>query len=205
MVAIYNKGREGGSALAVKSTLGGLYDFADVLPDVYTIQATAVYGDKAFFVSEEATVGAGGLANLTLTLLPGIELTGSVRFKSSSGRRGRVRLDLFPASGSVEWNEAGDSFTISNVLQRKYQLGVMPLRDDASGEADFYVQSVQMRGQDIQGREFSVVGGADPIDIVLADDFGTLTGTVTDAEGKPVSSGVRLDGPSLLARFRRRR
>ncbi len=105
-----------------------------------------------------------------------------------------MRLDLFPASGSVEWNEAGDSFTISNVLQRKYQLGIMPLRDDSSGEVDFYVQSVQMRGQDVQGREFSVVGGAAPIDIVLADDFGTLTGTVTDAEGKPVSTGVRVDG-----------
>ncbi len=102
VVAIYNKGREGGTALAVKSTLGGLYDFADVLPDVYTIQATAVYGDKAFFVSEEATVGAGGLANLALTLLPGIELTGSVRFKSSSGRRGRVRLDLLPQAD--RWN-----------------------------------------------------------------------------------------------------
>ncbi len=41
VVAIYNKGREGGTALAVKSTLGGLYDFADVVPDLYTIQATA--------------------------------------------------------------------------------------------------------------------------------------------------------------------
>jgi hypothetical protein len=201
IVSIYNRGREGGTALATKSTLGGLYDFADVLPDVYTVQATAVSGDKAFFVSEEVTVGAAGLANFGLTLLPSIELTGSVRSKTSSGRRGRVRLDLFPASGSVEWNEAGDSFTISNVLPRKYQLGIMPVRDDASGEVDFYVQSVQMRGQDIQGREFSVVGGAGPIEIVLADDFGTLTGTVTDGEGKPVSTGVRVEGQRYSAAF----
>jgi len=193
-VAIYKRGREDGPELAVKSTVGGLYDFGDVLPDVYTVQATVVSGDKALFVSEDVTVGTGGLANLALTLLPSIELTGSVRFKSSPGHRGRVRLDLFPGSGSVEWNEAGDSFTISNVMQRKYQLGIMPLQDDGAGEAEFYVQSVQMRGQDVQGREFSVVGGAAPIDIVLADDFGTLTGTVTDAEGKPVSSGVRIDG-----------
>jgi Carboxypeptidase regulatory-like domain len=202
MVALYNKGREGGTALAVKSTLGGLYDFPDVLPDVYTVQATAVYGEKAFFVSEDAAVGAGGLANLGLTLLPSIDLTGSVRFKSPSGRRGRVRLDLFPASGSVEWNEAGDSFTISNVLQRKYRLGIIALQADGSGGMDdFYVQSVQMRGEDLQGQEFSVVGGAAPIDIVLADDFGTLTGTVTDSDGKPVSSGVRVSGKGYSVAF----
>jgi len=191
VVSIYKQGRETGSPLAVKSALSGLYGFADVLPDVYTIQATAVYGDKAFYVSEDVTVGSGGIANLALTLLPSIDLTGSLRFKSSSGQRARVRLDLIPSSGSVEWNEAGDSFTLSNVLQRKYRLAIILLKDDGSaGGVDFYVQSVRMRDQDVQGREFSVVGGAAPIDIVLADDFGTVAGTVTDAEGKPVSSGV---------------
>ena len=124
----------------------------------------------------------------------------SNRFHDSS-KRGRIKLDLIPGSGAVEWNEAGDSFTISNVLQRKYQLGIMPLQDEDTGEAAFYVQSVQMRGQDIQGQEFSVVGGAAPIDIVLADDFGTLTGTVTDPDGKPVSSGVRVEGRGYSISF----
>ncbi|HXJ43359.1 MAG TPA: carboxypeptidase-like regulatory domain-containing protein, partial [Bryobacteraceae bacterium] len=164
----------------------------------YILQATAVYGDKLFFVSEEVTVGSSGIANLALTLLPSIELTGSVRLKSSSGQRARVRLDLDPASGSVEWNEAGDSFIISSVLQRKYRLGIIPLKDDGDGTVDFYVKSVRMGNQDIQRKEFSVVGGAAPIDIVLADDTGTLAGTVTDAGGNPVSSRVWVSQQGVL-------
>jgi len=193
VVSIYRQGRENQSAMTAKSAIGGLYDF-EVLPDVYTIEASAVYGDKPFFASEEVTVGSGGIGRLALTLLPGIDLTGSVRFKSSTAQRARVRLDLSPASGwSVEWNEAHDSFTISNVLQRKYRLGVLPMKDDGSAVTDdFYVQSVRMRDEDVQGREFSVVGGAAPLEIVLADDIGTLAGTVADAEGKPVSSTVRV-------------
>jgi hypothetical protein len=201
-VSIYRQGWTAEPAMAVKSAPGGVFDFSDVVPDVYTIEAAAISGDKPFFVSEDVTVGSGGITNLTLTMLPSISLTGSVRFQSSSGpKKAQLRVDLNPASGSVEWNETGDQFTISSVLQRKYRLGVIPLASDGAGVSpDFYVQSVRLNNQDVLGREFSVVGGAGPIDIVLADDFGTISGTVTDAEGKPAMSPVWVSGQNYQMR-----
>jgi hypothetical protein len=88
--------------MAAKSVIVGLYDFAEVLPDMYTIEAGAVYGDKTFFVSEDVRVGSCGIANLALTLLPSIDLTtGSVRFKSSSTD---IHRPLVDGTGLAEYD-----------------------------------------------------------------------------------------------------
>ena len=73
-----------------------------MLPDVYTIQVSAVYGDKPLYASEVLTVGAVGIANLSLTALPSIDVTGSVPFSSFIGKKARVRVDLSPETASVE-------------------------------------------------------------------------------------------------------
>src|SRR5207249_4981485 len=105
----------------------------------------------------------------------------------------RVRVDLQPQTGTVEWNDAADAFTITNVLQRNYRLQVIPMQaDGAPGGLDFYVQSIRIGNEDVFGREFSAAAGMAPIEIAVADDMGSITGTVTDTSGNPAEATVLL-------------
>jgi hypothetical protein len=156
------------------------FDLSGIVPGDYAIQVSAVSGERSFFAFEDVTVG---IANLRLTALPSVSLTGAVRFVTASGQpRPHVNVRLFPDSGTLQWDAAGDTFTVSDVIPRKYRVS-------ANAGPAAYVRSMKFQDRDVLEKEF-VLSTPGNLEIVLADDFGTIDGNVTDSDGNPVAAIV---------------
>jgi hypothetical protein len=193
VVQFWNAAIDGAPPREAQRTTGGQFDLAGIVPNFYTFRASAVDGDKSYFAIQDVNVGSGGFENLRLSALPGISISGSVRFELASGQpKPKVRLDLLPDSGSLAWDEGGDSFTISNVIQRKYRMVTFAEQG--------YIRSMKFQGRDVLGQEIELTASTDQLEVVVADDFGRLEGAVTDADGKPVAASVLLerDGVQLM-------
>ena len=186
VVQFWNAAIDGAPPQGAQRTTGGQFDLAGVVPNLYTFRASAIDGDKSFFAIQDVNVGSGGFENLRLSALPSISISGTVRFELASGQpKPKVRLDLLPDSGSLVWDEGGDSFTISNVIPRKYRF--LTLADPG------YVKSMKFQGRDLLGQDIELIAPTDQLEIVVADDFGRLDGTITDTDGKPVAASVLLE------------
>ncbi len=175
------------SPIATQRASANRFDFPAIVPNEYTLQVSAVSGEKSFFAIEDVTVGSGGVANLRLTALPSVSLTGAVRFVTASAQpKPRVNVRLYPDSGNLQWDASGDNFTVSDVIPRKYRINA-----DAGPAA--YVRSMKLQNRDVLGTEF-VLSMPGNLEIVIADDFGTVDGSVTDSDGQPVAAVVLLQG-----------
>ena len=52
---------------------------------------------------------------------------------------------------------------------------------------------MKFQGRDVLGQEIELTAPTDQLEIVFADDFGRLEGTITDADGKPLAASVLLE------------
>jgi hypothetical protein len=180
------------SPIVAQRASASQFDLSAVVPGDYTVQASAVGGEKSFFAIEDVTVGSGGVANLRLSALPSVSLTGAIRFVTASAQpRPNVTVRLFPDSGTLQWDAAGDTFTVSDVIPRKYRVS-------AYAGAAAYVRSMKFQNRDVLGKEF-VLSAPGNLEIVVADDFGAVDGNVTDSDGNPVAAMVVLQGEGRSA------
>ncbi len=168
----------------------GKFDFR-VPAGSYMITADYFEGGKHLLARVPIEAGATDIDNVTVALDGGFNITGHVRIDSQTrqtGGRSQFGINLRTAdpttgSGQLKWDADHTSFAFNDMSPGAYRLDVFP-------PSPFYVKSATLAGQDILNSEFSVAQAAGPIEIVLADDGGSIEGDVVDADGQPATGGV---------------
>ena len=167
----------------------GKFDFR-VPGGSYMITVDYFEGSKHLLARVPIEVGATDIDNVVVTLDSGFTITGQVKISSQSqqtGARPQFGMNLRPAEstngvGLLKWDNDHTSFAFNDISPGAYRLDVFP-------PSPFYVKSATLSGQDILNNEFSVAQSAGPIDVVLADDGGSIEGDVVDSDGQQSSAG----------------
>lgn len=205
------EGRGVGITLNPRRETGGLsanspirerrFDFR-VGPGSYMLAADYFEAGKHLTARVPAEVGSLDIDNLAVTMDTPFVMTGSVRIQDQSRQPEKTMqfgISLQPSertsgAGPIKWDPNGSSFSFSDVLPGTYRLQTFP-------PAPFYVKSATLAGQDILTSEFTVSQSAGPIEIVVADDGGSIEGDLVNANGEAVHGGILAmrDGKTSMA------
>jgi uncharacterized protein (DUF2141 family) len=167
----------------------GKFDFR-VAAGSYMITADYFEGGKHLLARVPVDVGVTDIDNVTVALDSGFNITGQVRMDSPSRQtvKQQFGINLRPTepttgAGQLKWDADHTSFSFNDMSPGAYRLDVFP-------PGPFYAKSATLAGQDILNGEFSVAQAAGPIEIVLADDGGSIEGDMVDADGQPAQGGI---------------
>jgi hypothetical protein len=174
----------------------GGFTIRNVPPSSYTALVTS--GRMA--TSTPVEVGSADIDSLQLHIEPGVTVTGTVKIVSATERKitGAMDVQLVRdlATDGVAFSEIGSaiasrpSFAFSEIPAGNYRVQLTP-------PAPFYVKSVTLGGRDISNSDFIVAPGAGNIEVVLADDGGTVEGDVSTDDGpSPAWVLLQKDGAS---------
>ena len=119
---------------------------------------------------QDVVVGSANVANITLVVTPGVDISGHVTFEGKVPGAGQVGVQISPASddlfggGASAQVQPDGSFTLKNVSDGTYKLLVWSQCDTC------YLKSVSSRGADLLGNSFDVQSGVAPsaIEIVYS-------------------------------------
>ncbi|MCL6506100.1 MAG: carboxypeptidase-like regulatory domain-containing protein [Bryobacteraceae bacterium] len=180
----------------------GRIDIQGVIPGSYLLMAGMSEGGKSYMGILPVEVTDRDLTNITITLDAGYEIPGEVRLEDSdaadlSGVRvlavGPATVILGSAEGSTSFGTRAEAkvasdgkFTLSGVFPDASQLSVTGLPDG------FYVRAIQLGDRDVLESGLDLTSGppAGPLRIVLSGKAGTVSGTVTAADGKPAAGAT---------------
>jgi hypothetical protein len=138
---------------------------------------------------------------VTLSLQPGMVMTGRVEFKSANMRSAdfkRVLLNLTPVSTggglkistsipTVQVDETG-KFTITGIVPGRYRLaGQAPITAGSGPGAPWRLGSAMVKGRDILDFPLDVAPGAELTDAVVTftDATQSIGGSLQDGSGRP--------------------
>jgi hypothetical protein len=179
----------------------GSFSISDVAPGDYLLQARSFSNgsDTGEIANMPVTVNGEDIAGITLVATRGTPI------------RGRVTFDVPPPGGRVAPNEIGVAavpldFSFAammfNGAEMREQLNddwtfelrvmagpvvVRPVRTPAG----YSLKQVFWRGQDVSDTGLTLKGGAiSDVEVVLTAQSTTVTGVVSDAEGKPATDYV---------------
>jgi hypothetical protein len=146
------------------------------------------------FARVPVDVNGGDIDGVVVHLEPGFTATGTVRVESSSGRTlspQQIAMSLRPVdvtggAGSVQWDKDHRAFTIRDVTPGVYSLiaGSLP--------APFYLKSAMMGGRDLARDTAPMGAGSGQIDVVIADDSGSLKGRMENSNGDAATGWVTI-------------
>ena len=143
---------------------------------------------------------------MKLALEPTGSLSGTARIELSNPGSAQpgvasptIDVNLIPVTGAfgqTQWDANHLSFTFPQVEAGQYTLRAVVRENNGA-----YVKSASLHGQDVLNHPITVNGTTGPVEIVISDDTGNFTATVTDADDHPVSAGIILKpaaGPSII-------
>jgi Carboxypeptidase regulatory-like domain/Polysaccharide lyase family 4, domain II len=150
----------------------GGFTIRNVPPSSYMALVTS--GNRQTAIPVE--IGSADIDLLHLHIEPGATVTGTVKPTAASAMDVQLVRDLatdgIAFSTSGVWTGDRTSFTFSDVPSGNYRVQLTP-------PTPFYVKSVTLGGRDISNSDFLAGPGAGNIEVVLADDGGTLEGDVS--------------------------
>ena len=151
----------------------GSFVIRHVPPSSYTALTTS----GRMTVAMPVEVGSADIDSLQLHIEPGATVTGTVKPAPTSSMDVQLIRDLatdgIAYSASGVWTHDRTSFALSDVPAGNYRVELTP-------PTPFYVKSVTLGGRDISNSDFVVGPGAGNIEVVLADDGGTVEGDVSE-------------------------
>lgn len=168
----------------------GRFDFR-AGPGAYMLTADYFEAGKHLYARVPVDVGSSDVENVAVSMESGFALAGTARIDSQSqqsANKPNFGINLRPSdphnpAGQARWETDRTSFVFADMLPGSYRL-------DATPPPPYYLKSATLAGQDILNGEFTLAPGAGPIEMVLADDGGSIEGDVVDGDGQPTSGGV---------------
>ena len=152
--------------------------------------------------SAPVEVGSADIDSLQLHIEPGATIAGTATIVSATERKltGAMDVQLVRdlAIDGVAFSKSSSStasqptFTFSDIPAGNYRVQLTP-------PTPFYVKSVTLGGRDISNSDFIVAPGAGNIEVVLADDGGTVEGDVSTDDG-PSPAWVLLQKDGISSR-----
>lgn len=167
------------------------FDF-HVAPGSYILSADYFEGGKHLTARVPVNAGNVDVDNVVVHVDEGFTVNGVIHFDAKSatppqqfGLGLRSLEQMNGGNGQVRWGADHTTFTISDLVAGNFRLNVNP-------PPPFYVRSATLAGQDILNNWIPMSQAAGPIEIVLADDGGSLEGDVVDSSGQPAAGGILL-------------
>jgi Carboxypeptidase regulatory-like domain len=186
----------------------GEFQFKSVTPGTYILQSQFAQAETKDPTGEftkstplvarlELTVADQNIENLVVPLTPGPEIKGvfktvgadpqsqtapakappSIQFRSTDDPMG-------PSGGYAQANDDG-TFRLQGVTPSVVRATVYGLPENT------YVKSINFGGQDVNGKDLDLTSGSGgSIEVVISPNGAEVTGTVRDADGKPVPSAI---------------
>lgn len=157
----------------------------------YVLRADYFDSGRHLFARVPVDVGTSDVDNVAVVMETGLTIPGTVRVDSGTQRADPRQPFILalrasdPAGVSMEakWGSDRSTFSFIDAIPGSYRLYVSP-------PAPWYVKSAALAGHDILSGDFTVSQAAAPIEIVIANDGGSIEGDVVNADGQPVSGGV---------------
>lgn len=185
-------------ALNVTSMYPGLRDGTfssdSLTPGTYALLArgSARDGSGALWAREDVTVTGSDTRRVTLRLKPALTLTGQFIAQGSSGApppdlsSGRLTLlplvAPFQSVGTATVQSSG-ALTVIGVMPGRYRLGAAV--SGPTGQ-QWMLQSIVAGERDVTDLPFEVPDGSvPPLTVTFTDRVSELSGTLTDATGRP--------------------
>ncbi len=178
----------------------GNFEIRGVAPGSYLLSAFQADQQRRFFARLPIDVGAANLEGLNLTLGPGLEIAGRVRFEESGGRLELVRVTLQSRSegtgGTAAAVKSDGTFSLQNVAADSYTLAIAGLLEDG------YVKSARFGGIDALERGLDLSRGdpPGPLDVVLSPAGGHIEGVVLMENQQPAAGATVVLAPDAARR-----
>jgi protocatechuate 3,4-dioxygenase beta subunit len=184
----------------------GEFSFSGVAPGLYVASAVTSLGGRgaapatSLWATAEVQVQGSDVHGVALSLQPGMAISGRVQFDGTTGKPPAdlttVRVSLQPvltgsqiAVGPLSIPVSADgTFTTRGVMPGKYRLSALVSGGAAAtGGVAWTTRSAMVGGVDALDLPFEVRGGSDVagVELTFTDRTIELTGTLTDAAGKP--------------------
>jgi protocatechuate 3,4-dioxygenase beta subunit len=197
----FSRGRGTTGVTSVSSTnADGKYAEGSLSPGEYTVRAqTVARGDQpALWAAADVMVAGTETATLQLLMQPAMSASGRVIFEGTTlpqpdVTKARVNLNGLqrrsvsdaPGNGVVD---ATGQFSIRGISPGSYRVsGTAPVVSAPGGPA-WRVRTVTYGGRDVTDLPIDIASGeTQPIVVTFTDLVSELTGTLTDAAGKPAT------------------
>jgi len=160
--------------------------FAGVSPGSYNVVVTVSNADKQSYAIQHVEVVNADVDGGTLTLLPPIEVTGSVRVEGGGFRDlEKLRINLrtphpFGPFGGVSAEVKADgSFLLKNAIPVVYELAL-------NFVPGVYLKALRIGDKQLTDRHIDLASKSEPLTVVLGADVGDVEGSVQNAKGEPV-------------------
>lgn len=186
-------GNSGGTSVSITGTAPGPFQIQNVLPGSYDLVAVFNGNSDAPAIARTVVdIRNQDVGGIVMTIREGFVITGSATIDGRAPQQGFIRLAFTPADAlrrvgvAIPANFAVDgSFTIPGAPDGRFRLAVAPLGPE------LYVDDIRQSGVSIFDSGFEIRGrNPDPIQVLIKSGAGSLEGTVQDASGKLLSSGV---------------
>jgi hypothetical protein len=174
----------------------GNFDIRGITAGSYTLLATIPDRGRSFSAKMPVEVGAGNVENLSLTLNPGVTVSGVVRLDEKAtadvtqtqvSLRPRDPVSIAGPGSSNPFSKVKEdgSFSLSNVSPDVYDVTLTGIPDG------FYLKSALVSGQDVltAGLDLSQ-GPPATIDILLAPNAGQAGGLVQNEQQQPAAGAT---------------
>ena len=190
LLLIHTGGPNRGS-MSNTGTTGGVFEFHNVAPGTYAIQSlgsrtTDGGGAPVLTANLPLTVGEGDIDGLQVMLIPGADISGTVKLDDAPYSENLSIALQTSGSLGVDYNaqlKAG-AFTLRNVLPSLYRVTIQNIPQG-------YVKSIRFAGRDLIRRELDLsAGGGGSLEIVLSSNPASISGTVRNSDGEPVADAA---------------
>jgi hypothetical protein len=172
------------------------FHMGNLRQDKYTVMARASIEGKEYSGTQEVDLRGQSAPDITLTLEPGIDLTGKVRVEGPDAAKYSVEyVSLIPGDPRIQQSERplrskvskDGAFTIPNLLPGVWDINAGPVPPDG------YLKSMHLGTQDVLTEEMIVTGKTTvPLNIVVSTQAAAVEGDVTNAKGEPGKAAVLL-------------
>jgi hypothetical protein len=185
--------RNGGQGRQSNMSRDGTFEVRGVPPGAWMLVVDYWEAGKRLFARVPVDVGGADLDGVVVHLEAGFTLNGTVRVETQSGKTpnpqqinvGLRAMDMTASVGGVQWDKAHQTFTISDATPGAYLL-------NANVPPPFYLKSAMLNGRDLSREAVTLGQSGGTIDVVIADDAGSVSGQIVDANGEAVSGWVML-------------
>ena len=169
----------------------GQFTATGVRPGSYLLTANVFDPQGRLTAELPVNIGNSDVGSIELQLTPGLTLKGKVSLGALPSRAAadsnvdfflrpeRILSGLTPTS----WSTDRLTFSTSNLNPGRYRIVTRATHP-------FYVKSILLGGAALT--DLVLTGDIGPIELVLANDGGSLTGLVTNTEGVPVAGVLAL-------------
>jgi hypothetical protein len=183
--------RDGNQVTARSRRKGGQFQFLDVVPGEYSLFVTAMgNSNEPMYGEASLAVDHADLKDISVALFPAVSLHVGIGYQDGTASGDATRppgeLKLMPRAQagfmdfrSLPLAQIANGFeTPRNISPGVYQMEFIP-------SGNWYVADIRSGGTDLRTHDLVITAGAEPepIQITLAGNGATVTGSVTGADG----------------------